>query len=70
MNEREALLELVRGAVAAIGRSRARIDDLNVYPGPDGDTGTNLALTAEAVLDALEASSAASCRPLAASPAT
>ena len=58
MNEREALLELVRGAVAAIGRSRARIDDLNVYPVPDGDTGTNLALTAEAVLDALEASSA------------
>ena len=58
MNEREAVFELVRGAVAAIGRSRARIDDLNVYPVPDGDTGTNLALTAEAVLDALEGSSA------------
>ena len=58
MNEREAVLELIRGAVAAIGRSRARIDDLNVYPVPDGDTGTNLALTAEAVLDALEGSSA------------
>ena len=58
MNERQAVLELVRGAVAAIGRSRARIDDLNVYPVPDGDTGTNLALTAEAVLDVLEASTA------------
>src|SRR4029077_6054441 len=58
VNEREAVLEVVRGAVAAIGRSRARIDGLNVYPVPDGDTGTNLALTAEAVLDALEASSA------------
>jgi DAK2 domain fusion protein YloV len=58
MNERQAVLELVRGAVAAIGRSRARIDDLNVYPVPDGDTGTNLALTTEAVLDALEGSSA------------
>jgi len=55
---RLAVLELVSGAVAAIGRNRARIDDLNVYPVPDGDTGTNLALTTEAVLDALEASSA------------
>jgi DAK2 domain fusion protein YloV len=58
MNDREALLPLVRGAVAAIDRSRARIDDLNVYPVPDGDTGTNLALTARAVLEALEASTA------------
>ena len=57
MSEREALLELVRGAATAIDRSRARIDDLNVYPVPDGDTGTNLALTTKAVLDALEASS-------------
>src|SRR5204863_88049 len=53
---REAVLRLVRGAVAALDRSRARIDDLNVYPVPDGDTGTNLALTARAVLEALEAS--------------
>ena len=58
VSEREALLELVRGAATAIDRSRARIDDLNVYPVPDGDTGTNLALTTKAVLDALEASSA------------
>ncbi|MGN6431552.1 MAG: DAK2 domain-containing protein [Gaiellaceae bacterium] len=58
MSEREAVLGLVRGAVAALDRSRARIDDLNVYPVPDGDTGTNLALTARAVLEALEASTA------------
>jgi len=56
VTEREAVLRLVRGAVAALDRSRARIDDLNVYPVPDGDTGTNLALTARAVLEALEAS--------------
>src|SRR5262249_38520803 len=58
VSEREAVLRLVRGAVGALDRSRARIDDLNVYPVPDGDTGTNLALTARAVLDALESSSA------------
>jgi DAK2 domain fusion protein YloV len=58
VTEREALLHVVRGAVAALERSRARIDDLNVYPVPDGDTGTNLALTARAVLEALESSTA------------
>ena len=58
MSEREAVLHLVLGAVAALERSRARIDDLNVYPVPDGDTGTNLALTARAVLDELETSTA------------
>jgi DAK2 domain fusion protein YloV len=56
MSEREAVLRLLRGAVAAIERSRERINDLNVYPVPDGDTGTNLALTARAVIDAVEAS--------------
>ena len=34
--------------------SRARIDDLNVYPVPDGDTGTNMTETARAVVSALE----------------
>ena len=58
MTERHSLVQLVQGAVAALDRSRERIDDLNVYPVPDGDTGTNLALTARAVLEALEASAA------------
>ena len=35
-------------------RSRRRIDDLNVYPVPDGDTGTNLLLTARGVASALD----------------
>ena len=52
---RARVLELARGAQAAIEAARARIDDLNVYPVPDGDTGTNLALTVRAVVDALEA---------------
>jgi DAK2 domain fusion protein YloV len=51
-------LELVRGLVGAalssLETSRGRIDDLNVYPVPDGDTGTNLTLTVRAVRDAVE----------------
>jgi DAK2 domain fusion protein YloV len=39
---------------AALEASRRRIDDLNVYPVPDGDTGTNLTLTVRSVTEALE----------------
>ena len=53
----QADLELVRGlvgsALASLETSRSRIDDLNVYPVPDGDTGTNLTLTVRAVADAV-----------------
>jgi uncharacterized protein len=53
----ESDLDLVRGlagaALASLEASRGRIDDLNVYPVPDGDTGTNLTLTVRAVADAL-----------------
>ena len=31
---------------------KQEINDLNVYPVPDGDTGTNLALTVRGMLDA------------------
>jgi DAK2 domain fusion protein YloV len=50
---RSAVHDLVEGARAAIEASRRRIDDLNVYPVPDGDTGTNLTLTVRAIDDAL-----------------
>jgi DAK2 domain fusion protein YloV len=46
--------ELVEGARAAIEANRRRIDDLNVYPVPDGDTGTNLTLTVRSIDEALE----------------
>ncbi|MFZ0343511.1 MAG: DAK2 domain-containing protein [Gaiellaceae bacterium] len=53
----ETDLRLVRGlvgaALASLETSRGRIDDLNVYPVPDGDTGTNLTLTVRAVADAV-----------------
>ena len=58
MNDLDRVRELARTALAALERSRRRIDDLNVYPVPDGDTGTNLTLTARAILEALESSDA------------
>ena len=39
--------------LAALGRHRAEIDALNVFPVPDGDTGTNLYLTFESAAGAL-----------------
>jgi DAK2 domain fusion protein YloV len=50
---RERVRELVDGGRAAIETHRRRIDDLNVYPVPDGDTGTNLTLTVRAIAEAL-----------------
>ena len=41
----------------ALTAARAEIDDLNVYPVPDGDTGTNLHLTMTAVAEALAGAS-------------
>ncbi len=51
---REGAVALARAALAALEASRARIDDLNVYPVPDGDTGTNMTLTVRAAVDALD----------------
>ena len=58
MSELEAVRGLAHGALEALEQSRERIDDLNVYPVPDGDTGTNLTLTARGVVEALDASTA------------
>jgi uncharacterized protein len=54
----EQVLKLARAATTALERNRQRIDDLNVYPVPDGDTGTNMTLTARAVVEDLERSTA------------
>ena len=37
----------------ALEQRKQEINDLNVYPVPDGDTGTNLALTMRGILDAV-----------------
>jgi DAK2 domain fusion protein YloV len=46
--------ELAAAALANLEQNRRRIDDLNVYPVPDGDTGTNLTLTVRALVESLE----------------
>ena len=51
--------EIARATLQNLEAHRQRIDDLNVYPVPDGDTGTNLALTVRSVVEVLESSSAA-----------
>jgi DAK2 domain fusion protein YloV len=42
------------GGLAALRAHQDEIDELNVYPVPDGDTGTNLVLTLTSALEALE----------------
>ncbi|WP_169947589.1 DAK2 domain-containing protein [Microbispora sp. H11081] len=43
-----------RHCAAALGRARAEIDALNVFPVPDGDTGTNLHLTMLSAAEAVD----------------
>ena len=59
MSDLDAVREWTAGGLAALEAARRRIDDLNVYPVPDGDTGTNLTLTVRAMRDTLEESTAA-----------
>jgi len=44
----------VGGALAQLETRRQEVNDLNVFPVADGDTGDNMALTLRAVLDELE----------------
>ena len=41
-------LNLVRGGAARLGLHRQEINDLNVFPIPDGDTGDNMYMTIQA----------------------
>jgi DAK2 domain fusion protein YloV len=58
VSDLEHVREIAGIALAALERSRRRIDDLNVYPVPDGDTGTNLTLTGRAIVEDLDRSTA------------
>ncbi len=49
----EAVERWARAGRDALEEAREEIDELNVYPVPDGDTGTNLHLTVAAAVDAL-----------------
>jgi len=47
------VLRFVDTAADALGAAREEIDALNVFPVPDGDTGTNMFLTVSAARDAM-----------------
>lgn len=51
--ELDTVLRFVDIAVDALAEAREEIDALNVYPVPDGDTGTNMYLTIAAARDAI-----------------
>lgn len=51
--DRSVLRRAMRRYAEALGRHREEIDSMNVYPVPDGDTGTNMLLTQNAVVAAL-----------------
>lgn len=44
----------VQRSLSGLGDARAEIDALNVFPVPDGDTGTNLYLTMESACESVE----------------
>ncbi len=46
----EHLQRMANSALAALEREKRRINGLNVFPVPDGDTGTNMALTLKAAV--------------------
>src|SRR3712207_3420313 len=50
------LQTILAAAHAALATHASKIDALNVYPVPDGDTGTNLLLTLRSVLEEVSAS--------------
>ena len=51
----DGLLEAFRAAVANLEAHVDEINGLNVYPVPDGDTGSNMFATVKAALDEAEA---------------
>src|SRR5258706_3214877 len=61
------LRSVVRGYRDALRAHQEAINRLNVYPVPDGDTGTNMALTLESVCQELESADpgmAATCKAI------
>lgn len=47
----QLLFELIRAGTNAVKKNKDKINALNVFPVPDGDTGTNMTLTLQSVID-------------------
>ena len=52
------LKDMFLSGAALVGRNRASIDALNVFPVPDGDTGTNMSQTLNMAVKDLSARTA------------
>ena len=48
------LLDMIRGAKQNLLLNKSTVDELNVFPVPDGDTGTNMGLTITATVNEAE----------------
>ncbi len=58
------LYEMLRGGLDFLEENRAAVDVLNVFPVPDGDTGTNMVLTLKSAVKEMEKSSSANLSDL------
>ena len=58
-------LKMVKKGAASLNESRKEINDLNVFPIPDGDTGDNMYMTIRSGCDAMSGESASSLGELA-----
>lgn len=52
--ESRTIRDWARAALVGFDQARAELDELNVFPVPDGDTGTNMLLTFQAAAAAVE----------------
>lgn len=59
------LTDMIRATTKAVEANRDTINTLNVFPVPDGDTGTNMLLTLRSVVDDLPANSTESANNVA-----
>ena len=50
----ETYAEMIKGGAAQLGKHRTAVNDLNVFPVPDGDTGDNMFMTINAGVKRLE----------------
>ncbi len=53
LSERADIIKLMNAGLAALRANEQEINSLNVFPVPDGDTGTNLVMTIDTVADQL-----------------
>ena len=51
----QLLRDCILSGAHSLANQRARVDELNVFPVPDGDTGTNMSMTIGAAVRELEA---------------